>query len=140
MREPNAMQPMMSMAPPPVSFEPSTVSIPSIAPEMPRNKVLTPQALHRESCTEALIKRPKIRPQNPPQNNGQGVDNGSKSNHGKKRLREKCRKYYTTEEKDVNPSFPGISVDNCRNLWDTVFGASDGALGAAQRQAVCHTT
>ena len=40
----------------------------------------------------------------------------------------------------VNPRIWGNSVDICGNMWDTVFGASDGALGAAQWQAVCHTT
>ena len=65
-RDPRAMQPMISMAPPPVTLEPSTVSIPSKAPEMPRNRVLTPQALHRESCTPSLKNRPKIMPHTPP--------------------------------------------------------------------------
>ena len=40
----------------------------------------------------------------------------------------------------VNPRILGDTVDICGNMWDTVFGASDGALGAAQRQAVYHTT
>lgn len=54
------------MVPPPVTLEPSTVSIPSNAPEMPKNSVLTPQALQRESCTDSLRNFPKSRPQMPP--------------------------------------------------------------------------
>ena len=65
-REPRARQPMISMVPPLTTPVPSTVSIPSSAPAMPRNNVHTPQVLHRASWTLSLKKRPKTMPRMPP--------------------------------------------------------------------------